>query len=322
MSAKDIIILSIFLTVLIERSFEYCSTEEKSNRHYGTYTSYDNSFEESQLTNLNSNVTMIYFIGRHGSRQESGSGIRNWRKYLPELQEILEKNQLAVDVCREDIESIINWKLNISIKDSYKLLEIGKNEQKSIAKRLLIKFPRFFNNLRNVEQLDFQSSNTDRTYQSAYEFLSTIFKGRNISFNIKRSRKSDNLIRSYKNFDPSYTKRSEKIQLKIENFLKSDEIQEILKSIPMVTNLNLDFHPQLLLTIWRSCAYEYLSLESSPWCAVFNDKVLKILEFLDDARYYNLQGYGLSPAQKSACVIIRDVWENIHLSKAGMYLLL
>lgn len=316
-----VFILLLYFTGIITK--EDCSTENNivNNKYYGTYTSYENSFKDEKESDDTKEefITMIYFIGRHGSRQENLAGLKYWKKYMPEIQRKLKnKRNNMLNLCETDYNNLIKWKLNIKENDNFKLLNTGKIEQRSIAKRLLSKFSTFFQTINNKQQLNLQSSDTKRTYDSAIEFLNVIFKHKNINFTVEKSLKTDNLIRCYKNYDPSYNNRSKSIKKNIDLFLRSDKFKNILSLQPSLLNLNISIEPNTIIAIWKLCAFEYLTFKSSPWCSLLNDNLVNTLEYLDDVKYYHLQGYGISSINSPGCLLIKDLWKFIELSNESI----
>lgn len=90
-------------------------------------------------------------------------------------------------------------------------------------------------------------------------------------------------------------------------------MREAVKYIRQRTQLNeiTASDAQLMYTI---CAFETAwsrFKDLSPWCRLFNEKTIKVMEFAADLKYYWIDGYGFDITYKQACPAIIDMLARI-----------
>lgn len=59
--------------------------------------------------------------------------------------------------------------------------------------------------------------------------------------------------------------------------------------------------------MYDACAFEHGVYRSSPWCAVFSDDDIKVMEYYEDLRYYWEYGYGHSINYEQTCDLLKDL---------------
>ncbi|KAF4532550.1 hypothetical protein B566_EDAN010842, partial [Ephemera danica] len=69
----------------------------------------------------------------------------------------------------------------------------------------------------------------------------------------------------------------------------------------------------------RTCSFEtammQISGEESPWCAVFSENDLQVIEYAEDLRYYWRDGYGFNISRQQACPAVQDLLR--HFQRCG-----
>jgi hypothetical protein len=64
--------------------------------------------------------------------------------------------------------------------------------------------------------------------------------------------------------------------------------------------------------MYTACAFEtaWNKTKISPWCRLFDEESIQVLEFLEDLEYYWIDGYGFELTYKQACSAFRDLFER------------
>ena len=61
----------------------------------------------------------------------------------------------------------------------------------------------------------------------------------------------------------------------------------------------------------RQCMFELAILGKSPWCAVFTEEDLKLVEFRDDLDDYYKDAYGNDVNWQQACGVATNLFDHI-----------
>ena len=57
-------------------------------------------------------------------------------------------------------------------------------------------------------------------------------------------------------------------------------------------------------------AWNYQTVTSSPWCNVFSNSDLQVLEYAEDLQNYWKDGYGYPLNYEQACPVLKDLITN------------
>lgn len=76
----------------------------------------------------------------------------------------------------------------------------------------------------------------------------------------------------------------------------------------------LNLIPSDLKLMYMTCAFEtsWNKYQMSPWCTVFDESVIKVMEFREDLEYYWVDGYGYPLTYKQACIAGRDLLDRFN----------
>jgi hypothetical protein len=94
------------------------------------------------------------------------------------------------------------------------------------------------------------------------------------------------------------------------------------KDGPIVQNLVKTFRELLKIdyididiinVIYTACAYEtsWRAHINTPWCNLFDENALKIMEYLQDLEYYWIDGYGYEISTKLACKTMENLYQRL-----------
>lgn len=74
--------------------------------------------------------------------------------------------------------------------------------------------------------------------------------------------------------------------------------------------------PSDLKLMYMTCAFEtsWNKYQMSPWCSVFDESVIKVMEFREDLEYYWIDGYGYPLTYKQACIAGGDLLDRFNPS--------
>ena len=59
--------------------------------------------------------------------------------------------------------------------------------------------------------------------------------------------------------------------------------------------------------LYETCSFEYQVYGDSPWCAIFTEDDLRILEYGEDIEYYWVDGYGDKINYEQTCDLLKDI---------------
>lgn len=68
--------------------------------------------------------------------------------------------------------------------------------------------------------------------------------------------------------------------------------------------------------MYTICSFEtaWHKFDQSPWCSLFDADSVRVLEYLEDLKYYWIDGYGHEVTHRHACVAMVDMHRHIRAS--------
>lgn len=317
------------------------------NKRSSTKTPYDYVANKNTTINLIETIEckpiQIWLVARHGTRYPNKKDISLLQYKIPTLTEKLNKNRNEVEAeIKHIIQALSVWepKTAKNIDESYtKLLHVeGKNEMFNLANRFVDRFQMILKD-QPPEMFKFRSTNEQRTEQSKLNFLKGLFHGNKyVSFD------TDNKATIPSNIDePSILphdptlrmyKLCKKWQVSVkENPVTYSEIKHFELSETFNTTLLHNLNERLgfknnLLTLEDIDAMHVACIfgqawdpyKWSPWCSLFTQDMLDILEYRRDLLYYWKDGYGSSLNGAQACILVKDAIEMFKASiKGGIF---
>lgn len=96
-------------------------------------------------------------------------------------------------------------------------------------------------------------------------------------------------------------------------FQNTDIFKNTLGAISIRLGFKYTLHANQVEDIWDMCRYDqsWFLQEDSPWCAAFTPEHVKVLEYLEDLKYYYKSGYGSSLNNNIMCGAVQDLMSNL-----------
>lgn len=294
-----------------------CSKGYPFEHYLGTRTPYRSVSNQSldKIHYEGCSPKKVWMIVRHGTRNPSTSHIESINRRLPEIKElILNSDKLPNDFIRNrDLDLLRSWKPSLDLDDENKLTHEGEEEMLLLAERMQSRFPEVFDNAYSNTTYKFKYTFSQRTKKSAYYFAAGLF-GKNTAKDVwfPEPSKRDPILRFYKLCDK--WKKEIKTQVREQGehkkFHQSPEMIKVVQEVNEKLGLEND-----LLTVddivlmYVACGFEtaWNKRSKSPWCSPISENNFKILEYMEDLKYYWQDGYGYDLTYRQACPAFGDM---------------
>ncbi|RZF42586.1 hypothetical protein LSTR_LSTR001381 [Laodelphax striatellus] len=212
------------------------------------------------------------------------------------------------DLDEQTVEFFKNWTENLPSNDVKSLTLIGQEEVYSLAVRTKQRYPQFFKSNYSELQHEFRSSIKQRTRDSAFHFARGLFPDELHKVKFDSSNKDDFVLRFHtrcrlwsKTID-----RNTSTYHQLDKFMSGPTMAEALIRISDRLGLNYTLDYSEVKLALRYCASQSAwNSEDSPWCHVFSEEELKIIDHADDIRKYYLHSYPSEINYKQACPLVR-----------------
>ncbi|XP_076275290.1 multiple inositol polyphosphate phosphatase 2 [Rhynchophorus ferrugineus] len=317
------VLLSYFALACVVLS-EQCSKEYPFQYYLGTRTPYrlvsNSTFNKIKYEDCKANKAWI--VVRHGTRNPSTSNIENIQKQLPKIQElILDNKNFPNDVVKNrDLDLFRKWKSKLDMKDETKLTHEGEEEMLLLAERMQNRFPDVFDDVYSNTTYKFKYTHSQRTKKSAFYFAAGLFgkhTAKDVSF--PEPLKNDPILRFYKLCKKwrNEIKSNEKVNGEYIKFTNGPYTTNMVKDFNQRLKLNKELNFFDIYTMYVACGFEtaWNKQSKSPWCSLFTKEDLLILEYLEDLKYYWIDGYGHELTYKQACPAIGDMINHLNSSE-------
>ncbi|XP_012144858.2 multiple inositol polyphosphate phosphatase 1 [Megachile rotundata] len=328
----DIKILTILITVVCLKNqlvacddeANYCySDDEHPYLLFDTKTAYHFSHGFIKNTTVpNCTPKQIWLLIRHGTRNPSGEEIKSMKRNLPRLQDSILENES--DLCAKDLENLRAWTYDKTLKHRKKYLtEQGEEDLRSLAAR----FKNYFPQLLHLDSADalankykFRSTDTQRTVLSMERFIEGLFGNVTLNSTEVVPTSEDKLLKAYKTCkawkNETKNSASNAEMEAFENSQRYDKlINDISKRLGFQHNLTLDE----VMDMYTACVFEkaWHVDKVSPWCAVFTEEELKVIEYKSDLYYYYHTGYGQKMSSRIGCPPLQDMFNRFSKLENG-----
>ena len=198
------------------------------------------------------------------------------------------------DMCEEDILNLAAFSLNLTAADHKILYESGKQENRELGARWRRRLPAL---LGDPALTQTRATYKQRTYASAEAFLEGAYPGQSVTF--PHIMVTDIMLR-FHDFCPAYfcgvdQNPGNRTFAEMYEFMASPEYAAMEADVARRAGVRLSAEEVSLA--WALCRYDLAEFPDtaahvSPWCALFSEENLKILEFTDDLMFFYKDGYG------------------------------
>ncbi|XP_050297794.1 multiple inositol polyphosphate phosphatase 1 [Anthonomus grandis grandis] len=311
---------------------EQCSKGYPFEHYLGTRTPY-RMVSNHSLHKVNfegCTPKKIWMVVRHGTRNPSDKRIEAMNIRLPEIKElILNSDSLPNEYIKHrDLDLFRKWKSTLDIRDENKLTHEGEEEMLLLAERMQSRLPEIFDNVYSNTSYKFKYTYSQRTKKSAYYFAAGLF-GKKTAKDVwfPEPSKRDPILRFYKLCDKWKKDVKETVKESGEHrkFENTEHIQKVVDEVTERLGLENKLSVDDISIMYQTCGFEtaWNKKSKSPWCSPFTEDNLKVLEYMEDLRYYWQDGYGYDLSYKQACPAFGDMiahFDNISdYPKATLY---
>ncbi|CAH1108448.1 unnamed protein product [Psylliodes chrysocephalus] len=319
---------------------EYCYTQDpEPYLNFGTKTAYDSITRRSGNQHIVPDCTAVQFwsLVRHGTRLPDASTIRSMRnmnKIHEEIARNYEQRRSFPDrgrLCPSDYDLFRRWRFNESINEgnANTLARQGVDDMKLLARRYKAKYPDVLQNY-DERSYYFQYSTDDRTHDSFQAYIEGLFE--QDAFKVHANTVNGNMLtnpfqncpnwqdnqnlnsNSNSNSNSQFISRSE-----VERFKEKPEYQKMIRDVFRRLGFRFTLNATVIEDIYNLCSYEkaWNPQPRSPWCVAFTKEQLKLLEYVEDLKYFYESGYGNKMAEKIGCSSIKDMYERFERTING-----
>lgn len=251
---------------------------------------------------------------RHGSRKPNVKHVEGYKERLEALREkiLVGISQKKCELCGDLKNDFENWQLmEVDRLSSMDLVHEGEDEMLLLGERMQMRFPSILPEKYSRDVYKFRYTATQRTQASAEQFSIGLF-GRRESHRVvyPNPLHVDPLLRFYKlcgKWDADVRK-SGSSKVEINKFSNSEVMNKVMNKIKKRLNLDSVTFDDLS-TMYQVCGFDaaFNHTHTSPWCRVFDDEDIEVMEYYEDLKYYWRDGHGFALNHEQACTAYQDM---------------
>ena len=318
MATRSAIVLAKISFILFVWRPDYGSAVWQLQPVFSDKTSYH--FVEKPLVKPPQCVAVhVNMVIRHGSRYPGTHRIGKMKQVLDKINELFSNNSTFIYkglslpwIMPADMES----------SASKELSKLGSEEMYSIAQRLRDTFAGVLGHGYSNTNYSFVTTDKLRCSQSAMAFAQGLFEGRGflgpakiqpVALTFSGSYDDDKILRIFEAC-PKWQKLTTKRNPRGEyaRFLNGQEMRKVGKNVFTRLNFPHDTSPNMVAELFWLCAFgaQTNSFDTS-WCSVFEEKDLKVLEYLNDLKIYWERSYGRKINYRMSCPLYQEIAGSI-----------
>jgi len=291
-------------------------TKQEDRRYMGTKTGYRRIVAENQ--HINDSWTPegcsprhVWTFVRHGSRYGGDDDIMMMMDYLPQLRDKIlasENNKL----CSVDHELLKYWDVapDLTPELDKNLHKEGEDESRLMGQRYAKRFPKLLGEY-DESKFRMRATYKQRAQKTGEMFINGLWTEEVASqAKIEVLEGDDPLIRFYK-YCTAWEQQvddNETAKIEVKLFEEGEEIRSVQNSLSSLLGVNVSRDDLFLMH--STCRFDLMSTpnEISPWCRIFSDEELKVLEYMKDLESYYEDGPAYDLNYDQACVLGEDMW--------------
>lgn len=318
-----LIILAVVLYLLLHRDDTPCFPDKRETtcyqsdqmpyRLYGTKTDYRVLVDQNHLEK-NREFTMpgctaqaLFLYNRHTTRYPDKDDIIRMQAELPRLSRAIQESarRQQVHICSEDIQHLDNWTVPFIPENDNHMTPTGAQVVGDQVRRLKTRFPALFSKPFDVSDFIVGFTSRVRTRETAEAFLKHLLPKSEYDEVVGNfGAPQDSLLQFHKECG-KLIKDKEDNPAEVDKLENGPYMQRVLDRMSWRLGFNVTREDAKVMA--RICAFEYAIRDHSPWCAVFGEDELKVLEFRDDLDDYYEDGYGRDRNYIQACPILKEL---------------
>ncbi|XP_052758192.1 multiple inositol polyphosphate phosphatase 1-like [Galleria mellonella] len=269
----------------------------------------------------NCEAVSAWTLNRHGNRNPGDSVIDDIKVIIGLKDEIISSYEAgSSQLCSQDIENLRRWSWNETIDASASFLTgTGYEELYGIGKRLREKYPQLLPS--SNDSYYFRTTNEQRTVTSSKAFVHGFTDNTNLSLSVDGPWDRDDLIRPYENCEKYQveTKASQELDDQLTAYYSSAEFIAVQNNVQQRLGINTKLSSNDIYSIYELCRFDrsWTPTLKSPWCSVFTDDDLVVLEYEDDVWHYYRNGYGSWVNVRLGGPVLKDMFDNFEAVVQG-----
>ncbi|CAK1579913.1 unnamed protein product [Parnassius mnemosyne] len=263
----------------------------------------------------------VWSLHRHGNRNPSSSVTTDIKAVADLKDEIIQSfGRGGSQMCSQDIEELKKWKWNDTLEESQAFLTgTGYEELYDIGKRLREKYRELLRG--SVDKYYFRSTNEQRTIASGMAFVHGLAEGTDLNLTVDRPWERDDIINPYEHCDKYQVEVNggQKLLDELDAYFRTDEFQMVKNNVQERLGIETQLSPKDIYSLYEICRFyrSWTPTKQSPWCSVFSDQDLVVLEYRDDVRHYYRNGYGSWVNLNLGGPVLKDLYENFEAAVNG-----
>ncbi|KAH9629134.1 hypothetical protein HF086_008583 [Spodoptera exigua] len=283
---------------------------------YGSKTPYDTIRGDIRdfATPTNCQAVSVWTLNRHGNRNPGTSVTLGMKEIMTLKDDIIASYEAgSSQLCAQDIEDFKRWKWNSTLDTTTSYLTgVGYEELYDIGKRIRQKYPHLMTGA--ADRFYFRPTNEQRTITSCAAFVHGLTDGIGLNVTVEAARLRDDVIRPYENCDryQKEVKGGPTLNYQLDSYFTSPNYVAIQNAVQYRLGLTSKLNSSDLFSIYELCRF-YRSWDptlKSPWCSVFTDEELVIMEYYDDVRHYYRNGYGSWINDNLGHLPLKDLYDS------------
>ncbi|GAB6020262.1 hypothetical protein CHUAL_002980 [Chamberlinius hualienensis] len=296
-----------------------CSTS--SSKFFASKTAYRNAQTPTishQKTIPGCKPLQIYGIYRHGTRYPSVSDVADMIERVPTLRDVIVNASEVGNgtLCPQDKILLKSWKMNFNGSMTNMLHPEGQLEAHAIAKRLRNKFPELFSQSYSPSIYQFRTTDTKRTEDTAKAFIKGIFDTeQGVVLNTKEHEELLRFYKTCKRWESEVDDNDTAID-EYYKFVHGPEMEEVGQRVAQRLGLSAPMSFYNVSILWEMCRFETAWNRypngQSPWCNLFSNADLDVMEYSEDILYYWKEGYGYPINYEQSCPVLVDIFQNFN----------
>ncbi|OWR52086.1 putative multiple inositol polyphosphate phosphatase 1 precursor [Danaus plexippus plexippus] len=270
--------------------YSQCYWNRTPYSYYGSKTPYDATRGDFRdVPPLKGcKLESIWFMARDGARHPDKEDKNDMKDILDLKDDILDNYEDGRgDLCAQDIADLRAWTWNDKLDRAvYHLTPEGYRELLGFGERFSVMFQSL---LENLDVSLIRSTKEQRTIKNARSFIEGLK-------NIKKP-------------------------IVVDDPILDDPVARLQANVQRRVGLDFELNPKSILSVYNLCRNyrSYSVLKRSPWCALFTDDELMILEYVENITHYYRNGYGHSTNILLGALGLKDLYQKFEeASKGGL----
>nr|XP_034824785.1 multiple inositol polyphosphate phosphatase 1-like [Maniola hyperantus] len=285
------------------------------------YNSVRGDIRDSKVKLKGCEPVSIWGMYRHGKRKPSTFFSDKMKAAIP-IRNLIEDNYKKGrgSLCAQDVENLRNWEYNIKFFDGIRdVTEEGRKEMMGLGRRLKEAFPELLKDL-PTDSYVFRPAKGIWIEKSMDSFVSGIGNPNLVIEDPKTVDVMSPYTTSAKYLQNVQVNLNLNVYAEYERYSNSSEYLVTKDRIRRRTGIEYNLTDETITALYDLCRYTWSAEDSkiSPWCALFTNTDLEILEYAQDLRHYYRNSYGTAGNDVFGRIPLGDLFTSFeNIMKGG-----